>query len=181
MLEIVTQNLVALPTPTTSPIYLALNTTANKTAMGGVSAIGVYDCHGHAIQAASPVPYVRFIPTSEVVDQKQALGGQGNTQTILVLQVEYVANGTTEYEAQLRARQLRIEVETKLKALQGTSFFNALQVAGPSSTNAYDLVTGWLIKSMPDPVVQGGGTNPTGQKFQAKKYTRLEVMVTYKR
>jgi hypothetical protein len=151
MIANVINYLVHQPTDTTSPLYLALNTTAIKALQGVTDKVTLYDTNAQS----GDIPYVKLYAAREVEPEKQFLGGAYPEWQTLIL--DAVAGGTTELSAQNRADILRLEVEMVLKGINFASNSGALaDRVSPSNSNYYDGIRAFnVVSNSPQTPVSG--------------------------
>jgi hypothetical protein len=178
VLEELIHYLVDLPTPTTAPLYLAVNSGAFLTAHDSqIGVIPVLDTM--PTDVSQTVSYVRLYATGNQSPYDRALGNASYSET-QILKIEYCCQGSTKYQAASRAGDLRRAVEAELKALKGTVATGALTKNDPNGTGSYDKITNWQFANSNNPEqppTKTGGMD--GAHFTARKYTTLEVVVTH--
>jgi hypothetical protein len=165
-------------TESTSPVYVAVNTTDMRAALGiGVSQrTKIYRGQAQAIS----YPYVLFY---ERIPGDRGLGGN----TILtysethVMMVECGAIGDSDIQAKRRSGYLRLAVEAQLEVnKQAAKGLLTRQDLG--GTLSADTISNWVIDLRnPEPRTSGPGLQVTTTQWTAKSVIRVLVQVKKRR
>jgi hypothetical protein len=165
------------PTPTTAPLYLALNTSEIKALMGTVAKGPTDKVTIYGVNAAKmDTPYVKLYPAPQVQSETQFLGGSYQEWQILLLDSVVVA--PDEIQAQERSDVLRLEVERVLRSINFASNTGVLaDRVSPANANYRDGIRAFnVVSNSPQVVVTGLKT-----EYKAVSTTRLEILVFHAR
>jgi hypothetical protein len=165
------------PTPTTSPLYLALNTSEIKALMGTVEKGPTDKITIYGVNASKmDTPYVKLYPAAQVQPGPQFLGGSYGEWQILFLDSVVVASD--EIQAEERSDVLRLEVERVLKGINFASNTGVLaDRVSPANARFLDGIRAFnVVSNSPQVVVTGQGTD-----YKAVSTTRFEIYVMHGR
>jgi hypothetical protein len=181
VLEELIHYLVDLPTPTTAPLYLAVNSGAFLTAHDSqIGVIPVLDTM--PTDVSQTISYVRLYDTGRRAAYDRSIGGSNGSYTeYQYLGIEYACQGNSKYQASSRAGDLRRAIETKLRALKGAGVAaGSLTRYDPNGSGHYDKIINWELANSNNnerPPTRVGDLNST--KFTTTKSSVLEVVVTH--
>lgn len=168
--------LINLPSPTTSPLYLALNVDDLLDELGDtVTAVNLVDTRDTEMNP----PYIRLWDTGEVNNiQDFVAGGKRSFVEQLFLGVECSAYGPTPSTAGARADYLRLAAEGAIQPLisgySPSDLPGRTDLAGSGATDEIFFVR--IVGGRPNPQVMGPGTE-TAQQWTATRNFRVEVQV----
>lgn len=169
--------LINLPTPTTSPLYLALNTAGLLTQMGStVTAIKLIDTRDTEMNP----PYVRLWDTGEVSNLVDFVAGQKRSYIEqLFMGVECSAYGPTPSSAGARADYLRLAAEGAIQPLISAFTTTELPIrtdlAGTASTDSIFLIR--IVGGRAKPPPMGPGEDVASPHWVVSREFRVEVQV----
>lgn len=168
--------LIDLPTPTSSPMALALNgSSALLAELGGTSGpvVGV-NLVSTRDQSGDP-PYCRFYDPGDRPVEASFLGRPRGIAEIGFLMVECAAYGPTDSIASTRAEYLMMAVEGQIQTLIN-SYFAALSpmvdLVGSNSYNKISMVN--IVGGVKRDVIKGPGSDVTNQ-FTATCTVKVQV------
>jgi hypothetical protein len=173
MLDKLRSYLVSLPTPTTSPLYLAVNTVAVLAGQGSAASISVLDTDETGYQATS---YLRvYEKPDEARPVERFLGGINIVSKALV--IECNAYGSTAAQAEGRAEDLSRVARTVLENTKSAVQAGALTRLDPNNSAKYDKVVNWLVDPWTPSRTGGPGAKVSEQLWTAKRGAKLEVWI----
>jgi hypothetical protein len=169
--------LINLPTPSTSPMALALNGSSALLAELGdtVTAVSLVSTRN---QDGDP-PYCRFYDNGSRSNDAMFLGG--SYQELQIMVVECAAYGPTDSIAEQRASYLKRAVRGKILSLIGTFHSGvpgpATDLTGSSATDNIAAVT--ILPGLDEPVISGPGDNPAKPSFTCIRKLQVGVRVHF--
>jgi hypothetical protein len=165
------------PTPTTTPLYLALNTTEIKALMGTVEKGPTDKVTIYGVNAAKmDTPYVKLYPAPRVDPVVPFFGGSYPEWQTLLLDCVVVASD--EIEAQERSDVLRLEVERVLRSINFAANTGVLaDRVSPANANYRDGIRAFTVESYSPQVVVTG----QGEEYKAVSTAQLRLLVIHER
>jgi len=177
MIEQLTDYLINLPSPGTSPMHAALSTAGMLAELGPtvtkVNLIDTRDTDGNP-------PYCRFYDTGEVQTVVTFITGPNRIWIeAIAMQVECAAYGPTPGIAGARADYLRLAVEGKLQSLKSSILGGAItarsDLGGTASTDTIEQI--FINGGKPAKPPQGPGEDVDNPHWTVTRVLRVDVWV----
>jgi hypothetical protein len=185
LLDLLRSYLVKLPAPTTSPLYLQVNTSQVLAALSSNGSVTEVPCFSTSPDAEQlPLNYVVVREALNFSGQWQSRQYQhGSRQSSLGLEIEVNANGSNDTEAEGRAEMLIQEIDIFLTnnrslILNGTNSIVRNPV-NPGETNKFDKIANFFppIRQNQRNITSGPGTDKNKPQWQCKRFLMCEVVV----
>jgi hypothetical protein len=185
MLDVLREYLVKLPTPTTAPLYLQVNTPEMLAALSTTDAVVEVKCYSNSVDPG-PLPTC-YVVVRELVSFTSRFGADayyqgGSRQEALGLEIEVNSSGASDTAAENRAELLRMEIDIFLRnnralVLNGTNSLVRTPV-NPGETRDYDKIVNFFpVKTQQKNTTPGSSLKPSNTDHPAKRFVQCEVWV----